>query len=100
MKNAVQKKSSSVEERLGVNETRPDKTSHLEITGPERCADCKKPCIVVCPAGTYAFSDEKGVILISFENCLECGACRAVCPYGAILWKHPLGGSGVCYRYG
>ncbi len=89
-----------VEERLAVNETRPGRESHLAVSDPERCADCDGPCITVCPAGTYTVGEESGKLIINFENCLECGACRAVCRYGVIKWKNPLGGTGVCYRYG
>jgi len=90
----------NIEERLYANETRPDKTSHLEISDPGRCPGCDKPCTVVCPARTYTWSDEQGCIIINFENCLECGGCRGFCTYSVIEWKNPRGGAGICYRYG
>lgn len=86
--------------RLAVNETRPAKASHLEITDPAKCPACDKPCAIVCPAHTYTWSDGQAKMVINFENCLECGSCRAICPYSAIDWKNPLGGFGVCYRHG
>jgi ferredoxin like protein len=91
----------TIEERLYANETRPDKVSHLEIGEDERCRDCAgRECTVACPAKTYSWSDEGSRILISFENCLECGACRIVCPHANITWRYPMGGMGICYRYG
>lgn len=96
-----QPKSPTLEERLYVDETRPDKVSHLEIGDPSRCPGCEaKECTLVCPAGTYEWSDEGGRIVVSFENCLECGACRVVCPHSNISWRYPMGGMGICYRYG
>jgi len=88
------------EERLSANEIRPHRGSHLELTETAHCEACAKPCVAVCPAGTYAWSGEQGRILISHENCLECGSCRGICPYSVIRWKNPFGGTGICYRYG
>ena len=90
-----------IDERLYANETRPAKESHLAIADAEKCLGCAgKQCTVVCPSGTYTWSDEGQRIVISFENCLECGSCRAVCPFGVITWRYPMGGAGICYRYG
>ncbi len=91
----------SVEERLGHNETRPDRQPHLEIIDSGRCEECeRRECTLVCPAGTYRWSDETGRIVVSHENCLECGACRLVCPHDNISWRYPMGGLGICYRFG
>jgi ferredoxin like protein len=91
----------TIEERLYADETRPDRVSHLEIPEPGRCLDCAgKECTVVCPAKTYRWSEEDRRIVVSFENCLECGACRIVCPHANISWRYPMGGMGICYRYG
>lgn len=91
----------TVEERLYANETRSDKVSHLEISQGAVCSDCVgRECTVVCPAKTYRWSEEDRRIQVSFENCLECGACRIVCPHANISWRYPMGGMGICYRYG
>lgn len=95
-----EKRAQAASALLAVNETRPDRASHLEILDPEKCKACEKPCIVVCPAHTYTWSGERDALVVNFDNCLECGTCRAVCPYSAIGWKNPIGGAGVCYRYG
>ena len=63
------------------------------------CAECmESPCIHVCPAQCY--QKEKDRITFSYQSCLECGSCRIVCPSGAVTWKYPRGGFGVCYRFG
>lgn len=90
-----------IEERLYANETRPDRIPHLEISDPEACRDCaEKECETVCPSRTYRWSEEQGRIQVSFENCLECGSCRIVCSRTNISWRYPMGGMGICYRYG
>jgi ferredoxin like protein len=65
----------------------------------ERCGECPdEPCLIVCP--TQCYKKEKEKLLFSWENCIECGSCRIVCPLGSITWNYPRGGFGVCYRYG
>lgn len=91
----------TIEERLYADETRPDKVSHLGLLDEERCRGCTgRECTVVCPAETYRWNAEDGRLVIRFENCLECGACRVVCPHANVSWRYPLGGRGICYRYG
>jgi ferredoxin like protein len=64
-----------------------------------KCADCQlKGCLYFCPAG--CFTQEDGKIKYEYAGCLECGACRATCPGGALTWDYPLGGFGVSYRLG
>lgn len=101
MSEKMQDRAPTIEERLYADENRADRTSHLEITDPSACPGCPgKPCTTACPARTYEWSDEGGRIVIRFENCLECGGCRAVCPRSVISWRYPMGGMGICYRYG
>ncbi len=91
----------TLEERLYVDETRPDRVTHLEVSEDAPCLECAgKECTRVCPAGTYEWKEEDRRIVVSFENCLECGACRLVCPHANISWRYPMGGMGICYRYG
>ncbi len=91
----------SIEDRLAVNEVRPDRVPHLEIRDVSRCGACEaRECTTVCPAGTYRWSEEPARLVVSYENCLECGACRLVCPHANIAWRLPMGGRGICYRYG
>ena len=39
-------------------------------------------------------------ISVSYEKCVECGACRIGCPYFNIEWRYPKGGFGVQYKNG
>ena len=36
--------------------------------------------------------------LVAYENCIECGAARMLCPYYYIVWVPPRGGFGVQYK--
>ena len=81
-------------------ESDPDH-SHIEVD-VSICKKCeKKPCLYVCPAEVYKLDpgDEESIV-VSHENCMECGTCRIVCPLDAIVWKFPDGGMGVKYRFG
>ena len=71
---------------------------HITVS-TDLCFDClEAPCLSVCPAQCYMREGER--LLFNWENCVECGSCRLVCPKGAISWNYPRGGFGVCYRYG
>ena len=73
-------------------------TPHITVD-TSLCPDCSdEPCLTVCPVQCY--QKEKNRIVFSWENCVECGSCRIVCPTGAVTWNYPWGGFGVCYRYG
>lgn len=62
----------------------------------EGCVD--EPCLIVCPVQCY--QKERDKLIFSWENCVECGSCRIVCPGGAVTWNYPRGGYGVCFRFG
>lgn len=73
-------------------------TPHITVD-TSVCADCLEgPCLVVCPGQCFEKEQEK--LTFSWENCIECGSCRLVCPKDAITWEYPRGGFGVCFRYG
>jgi ferredoxin like protein len=68
---------------------------------PDRCIKCKsKACTFVCPANVYLWDSEEKKLLIRYENCLECGACRVACEKKCIEWKYPKAGYGVGFKYG
>jgi ferredoxin like protein len=75
---------------------------HIEIRNQRICADdCEgKYCNYFCPAGVYEWSDEQKLNLVSFGNCLECGACAIGCPYDNIKCESPRGGFGAQFRFG
>ncbi|MCH1771094.1 MULTISPECIES: ferredoxin family protein [Metallosphaera] len=82
--------------RLSLNKYRVDREPHIKVN-IEVCRTCaEKPCVKVCPAGTYERSGD--VIEVHYERCLECGAALVACPFGAISFKFPEGG--VSFRYG
>lgn len=89
----------TLEEKLFLVNFKVAKEPHLRIIDERVCLECvEKPCLIICPAGNYRQVGEK--VIISYEGCLECGACRVVCPKGNIRWHYPLGGFGVRYRFG
>ncbi len=93
----------TVADRLFLVSFRPAHESHLRAKDPGLCAECAgRPCTAVCPAAVYEWlEDTDGArLVISFENCLECGACRLACPERNIEWAYPPSGHGVTYRYG
>ncbi|MCI4323534.1 MAG: 4Fe-4S dicluster domain-containing protein [Thermoplasmata archaeon] len=92
----------TVAARLGTNRFASDKQSHLTISDPNLCRTCTlQPCIAVCPAQVYHWDGDQ--IRISYENCLEVGACRIACHElgrQALAWRLPRGAHGVLYRQG
>jgi ferredoxin like protein len=63
------------------------------------CSECLEgACLIVCPG--QCFEKEQKKLTFSWENCIECGSCRVVCPRDAISWNYPRGGFGVCFRFG
>ncbi|WP_338598307.1 ferredoxin family protein [Sulfolobus tengchongensis] len=93
-----------IEEKLYTLRYKKDEQPHLAIIDPNKCLKCAEvngvpqPCITVCPANVYSWINQK--IIVSYENCVECGACRVACPYANIMWKYPRYGLGIALRYG
>ena len=95
----------TVEAKLGTLEWKKAPESNIELkdasaTSPcvAMCAD--KPCASVCPAKVYEWEPAHQKIIVNYENCIECGACRMLCPFDNILCDWPAGGMGVKYKYG
>lgn len=92
----------STAERLGADAFDTDPVGHLTLSDPSLCRSCSlKPCILVCPAEVYHW--EANQLRISYENCLETGACRIACQSlgnRALIWTFPAAGRGVQYRFG
>jgi ferredoxin like protein len=88
-------------EKLGLLTYKNDHQSHIKIIESRACLACeKKPCITACPATVYEWDSAQKKIIASYENCIECGAARMLCPYNNIDWVPPRGGFGVAYKYG
>ena len=79
----------------------PDEVSHLKIKDSEQCKFCEtKCCTYICPAQVYEWNEGRQEIIINYENCLECGACRIACEKQNIDWQYPKGTKGVTFKQG
>jgi ferredoxin like protein len=91
----------SVPDRLARNRYAvDDEVSHIDVdqdvVRATRAADLLRR---VCPAHVYSPGPD-GTVAVQHAACLECGACLAVAPAGAVRWHYPRGGFGVVYREG
>lgn len=79
----------------------PDSESHLKLKDCEKCRLCENRCCTyICPANVYEWNEEQQKIIINYENCLECGACRIACGKKNIDWQYPKGTKGVTFKQG
>lgn len=84
-----------IEEKLFIVKFRPDTTCHIK-TNNDICILCTgKECTKFCPSNVFTWSKIKEKIIVAYENCLECGACKMGCPYEAIEYSHPKSGFGI-----
>jgi ferredoxin like protein len=93
----------NVEQKLGYLTYKADhEHSHISIPDATICADkCQdKPCLTGCPAQVYTWEEVQKKTIVSYENCIECGACRMLCPFDNIKCHWPRGGFGVQYKWG
>ena len=90
----------TIEDKLFTLKFKPDEHSHLEVISQETCrTKCgNRACTTFCPAQVYKWEEDR--LMVSHENCLECGCCRIACPQRNIQWRYPRGGFGVTFRYG
>lgn len=91
---------SSLEQDLNANNYHvDDHDPHLAIKAMENCRQCQhRPCAAICPALVFLW--EKDQMVVQYSGCLECGACRFICPRDNIDWRFPHGGYGVLARLG
>ena len=91
---------SDLENKLYTVKYTPDTESHL-LPVQECCRVCSsKICTVICPANVYEWDYEKQKLIVKFENCLECGACRIACEDSSLGWCYPKGTKGVMFKQG
>ena len=88
----------NIDEKLSTIKYRPDEKSHLSVINQEKCKDCDKACTFFCPARVYEWDEIQQKLIIKYENCLECGACRIGCIIQNINWEYPNGGFGVIFK--
>ena len=90
----------NIDDKLFKVKSFPSEESHLVLDN-EKCKNCiSKICESICPANVYEWSEEKQEILVRYENCLECGACKIACEQKAINWQYPQGNRGVIFKRG
>ena len=90
-----------IEDKLGLLNYKNDTQSHISIRSQDVCVKCQdKPCTTGCPAQVYTWHEDKKETHVQYENCIECGACRMLCPYDNIQCWWPRGGFGVSYKFG
>lgn len=77
-----------------------DEESHLK-PNCKKCAICdSKVCTYICPAHVYEWDEENQRLIVGYENCMECGACRIACEHKCIEWTYPKGSKGVTFKQG
>ena len=88
-----------IDDKLFTVKYKPDSVSHLE-PDMEKCKECKtKICTYFCPAHVYDWDEEQNKLIVGYENCIECGACRIGCEYQTIDWRYPKAGFGVVFKH-
>jgi len=95
----------TVEAKLGTLEWKkqPEANIHLKSFAADSPCVTKcdsKPCTTVCPAKVYEWEADHKKVIVNYENCIECGACRMLCPFDNINCEWPGGGQGIKYKYG
>jgi ferredoxin like protein len=95
------KETNDIDKKLSTVKYRPDNTEcHLK-PDTKKCLACKsKVCTYICPASVYEWDEENKKLIIKYENCLECGACRIACEKKCIDWQYPKGTNGVTFKQG
>lgn len=89
----------SIQDKLTLIKYNCDIKTHL-IVDKQKCEKCKeKTCTFICPAEVYSVDENTNEIIVQYENCFECGACRIACPKGAIDWNYPSAGCGVVFKH-
>lgn len=86
---------------LTVHYKEDSRRRHIDIDDQSTCILCEgKYCNFFCPAEVYRWDPAQKETLVSFGNCIECGACDIGCPYDNIRCHSPRGGYGVENRFG
>lgn len=50
---------------------------------PHACMQCEDaPCVNACPTSASYVRDD-GIVMVDYDECINCGSCIHACPYGA-----------------
>lgn len=94
---------SQLESKVHLLEFNPDEhRQHIVITDQAACQNCgNKPCLTLCPSAVFAWNNcSSDPVLVFYKQCVECGACRLICPFENIEFSYPRGDCGVAYHEG
>ena len=70
--------------RVHSYEVTPSDAAPMVVHFPKSCLHCADaPCVTVCPTGASYKRVEDGIVLVNASDCIGCGLCAWVCPYGA-----------------
>lgn len=96
----TEKIQSNIDDKLFKVKYVPDDEPHLK-PDEAKCMLCdSKVCTYICPAHVYEWDEENKKLIIGYENCMECGACRIACEHKCIDWNYPKGTKGVTFKQG
>jgi ferredoxin like protein len=94
------KNSMTVDEKMATVKIKVSRQAHITVNH-DLCKDCEtRPCLIICTAENYKWDEKRDDLIFNYEGCLECGACRLICPRNAIDWEYPNQGNGVKFRFG
>ncbi len=76
----------------------PPAESHIKVKNEKNCQKCDmRPCTYICPAQVYRWDEAAKHLNVSYQRCIECGACVIACPQNiGLAW--PGEGKGVYYQ--
>ena len=93
-----EKKYENIDNKLYKVKYKTDEHCHLK-PDEQKCLQCvEKICTIICPARVYNYNETEKKVTVSYEKCLECGACKIACKN--LEWSYPKGGKGVVYKHG
>lgn len=88
----------NIDDLLATLKYKADNEPHL-LPDQEDCAKCtNRVCTHICPACVYEWNEDENKLMVSFENCLECGACRIACTQKSLIWRYPSDSKGVTFK--
>ncbi|MEW6243318.1 MAG: 4Fe-4S dicluster domain-containing protein [Bacillota bacterium] len=76
---------------------------HVAVKDTSVCErKCKEHrCVSICPSGVFVLAGNEGLHAeADYRYCVECGACRLVCPFDNVYLVLPRGGFGIEHRHG